>query len=143
MAEDERQPFHMANDERPDSRVVQIIPANPGSWAELQEPGGELIRLPLACWALVEEDNGRGEWNVRYVVGMIGGAGDAVRLEAANSRPNFARRSRNSPRNRAASARLSKPTTRSSAYRIIHGFCCFHSLLHPTDEGRCWPAAAR
>ena len=89
MAEDERQPFHMANDERPDSRVVQIIPANPGSWAELQEPGGELIRLPLACWALVEEDNGRGEWNVRYVVGMIGGAGDAVRLEAANSMPNF------------------------------------------------------
>jgi hypothetical protein len=89
MPEDERQPFHMAHDERPDSRVVQIIPANPGSWAELQDPGGEPIRLPLACWALVEEDNGRGEWNVRYVVGMIGGAGDAVRLEAANSRPNF------------------------------------------------------
>jgi hypothetical protein len=89
MSEDERQPFHVAHDERPDSRVVQIIPANPGSWAELQDPGGESIRAPLACWALVEEDNGRGEWNVRYVVGMIGGAGDAVRLEAANSMPNF------------------------------------------------------
>ena len=89
MPEDERQPFHMANDERSDSRVLQIIPANPGSWAELQDPGGEPIRVPLACWALVEEDDGRGEWNVRYVVGMIGGAGDAVRLEAANSKPNF------------------------------------------------------
>jgi hypothetical protein len=89
MPEDERQPFHMANDERSDSRVLQIIPANPGSWAELQEPGGEPIRVPLAWWALVEEDDGRGEWNVRYVVGMIGGAGDAVRLEAANSKPNF------------------------------------------------------
>ena|ERR1700736_3818194 len=31
MSEDEHQPFHMANDERPDSRVVQIIPANPGA----------------------------------------------------------------------------------------------------------------
>ncbi|MDP9248282.1 MAG: hypothetical protein M3O95_09385 [Candidatus Dormibacteraeota bacterium] len=72
-----------------DSRVLQIIPANPGSWAELQDPGGEPIRVPLACWALVEEDDGRGEWNVRYVVGMIGGVGDAVRLEAANSKPNF------------------------------------------------------
>ncbi len=26
MPEDERQPFHMAHDERPDSRVLQIIP---------------------------------------------------------------------------------------------------------------------
>jgi len=33
-------------------------------------------------------------------------------FSACNSRPNFARRSRNSPRNRSASARLSKPTTR-------------------------------
>jgi hypothetical protein len=55
MSEDERQPFHVAHDERPDSRVIQIIPANPGSWAELQDPGGESIRAPLACWALVEE----------------------------------------------------------------------------------------
>src|SRR2546430_831167 len=85
LPEDERQPFHMAHDERPDSRVVQIIPANPGSWAELQDPGGEPIRVPLACWALVEEDNGRGEWNVRYVVGMIGGGGGAGRLVAAQS----------------------------------------------------------
>ena len=61
----------------------------PGPGAELQGPGGEPIRVPLACWALVEEDNGRGEWNVRYVVGMIGGAGDAVRLEAANSKRSF------------------------------------------------------
>jgi hypothetical protein len=79
----------MANDERSDSRLLQIIPANPGSWAELQGPGCEPIRVPLACWALVEEGNGRGEWNGRYVVGMIGGEGDAVRLEAADSKSSF------------------------------------------------------
>jgi hypothetical protein len=35
MREDERQPFHMANGERSGSRVLQIIPANPGSRTEL------------------------------------------------------------------------------------------------------------
>jgi hypothetical protein len=36
-------------------------------------------------------------------------------LSACNSKPNFANRSRNSSKNRSASIRCSKPTTRSSA----------------------------
>lgn len=60
------------------SKIVQIIPA--AGWYVVYDEEGQELKSHLACWALMEDEEGE-----RYIVGMDGEGNEVHNPEAIGS----------------------------------------------------------